>query len=270
MNIKMENRTVNDLKRNEVINCKKTDMKSILTPFKLVYNVILKLTVLVVSFCGLSTQLEAQTTCTTCEPLSQKYVACNGASVTIGFQATSGITYYWYTQQSGGTSSATGNTITATKNSSATQTWWVEPRSSSTTYARIRVDLELGANCGITSPSPSGCFTAGTLLFKEDLGGNDLYLNYSIKKSGISQVIGYTYTTGEGIGNGEYSIRVQSALPRSGSGGGWGLMNDHTSPSPSDDIRGYLLHVNATNAAGQFYERQIDNLCPSMVLYISY
>ncbi|MDR1723112.1 MAG: FG-GAP-like repeat-containing protein, partial [Tannerella sp.] len=49
------------------------------------------------------------------DPLSRNYIACDSASVTMGFNALSGITYRWYNAASAGTLLQTANTLTIIK-----------------------------------------------------------------------------------------------------------------------------------------------------------
>ena len=101
----------------------------------------------------------------------------------------------------------------------------------------------------------------GTILFKEDFGGNDP-TDLPIKATGIPQVIGYTYNSNT-AGDGRYSIRKQGQ-----SHSVWIRMDDHT--YPNDLTKGYLMEVDgSTDPSGQFYMTQIDNLCVGSTLYFS-
>jgi hypothetical protein len=201
-------------------------------------------------------------------PLSKTYVACYGISVTLGFEAAAGVTYDWYTVQSGGTSVGSGNTKTVTKDGSVRQTWWVEPKRNGVSHPRIRIDLELG-NCGVTDPQ--GCAGTGKVLFKEDFGGNTAG-DPTPKPSGIPQVVGYVYSASledrPGSGNfpgGRYSIAKSSATLAHPN---WNReIDDHT--YPNDKSLGYLMGVDGPAAAGLFYEQRIDGLCDGPELYFS-
>jgi hypothetical protein len=215
---------------------------------------------LMILFCSSLTPLAAQTLTPAPTPLSGKYVACQNTPVTIGFQANSNITYKWYTAQSGGSSIGSGNSITVTKDATAMQTWWAEPKKGSTTYSRIRVDLELG-DCGVINPT--GCAATGTVIYKEDYGGNNTS-DPSVKTTGISQVENYTYSLTL-YGYGTYTIAKTSApfyYPE------WHKdIDDHT--YPNDITRGYLAGFDGSEAPGQFYKTQIDGLCSGTNLYFS-
>jgi hypothetical protein len=197
-------------------------------------------------------------------PLSQKYIACNGASVTVGFKPVAGITFYWYTVETDGTPSNTGNSKTITKNSSSVETWWVEPRSSTTTYPRIRVNLELG-DCGVVDPH--NCAKGGTVIFKEDFGGND-NTTPNISPVGIGNRSEYTYTNTLASHNGGNSIyTISKYVTKSGDGlnSAWHDIFDHTNP---DVNLGYCMFVNGDTKT-KTYELEIEDVCPNTELYFS-
>jgi hypothetical protein len=99
-------------------------------------------------------------------PLSQSYIACSNAKVEVGFETQAGTSYYWYNAAAGGTLLASNsNTHTITKDNSALQTVYAEPRISGIPQPRIAVNIELSEYCGETNPT--GCATNGTLLWKE-------------------------------------------------------------------------------------------------------
>jgi hypothetical protein len=108
--------------------------------------------------------------------------------------------------------------------------------------------------------NPIGCAVTGTVIFKEDFGGNDP--NDPFDKSGGIPQVGYTYRC-PGLGIGYYCIRKQT----SDNGGFWYAVDDHT--YPNDFTRGYLLSVDAGASAGQFYQHQINDLCVGSKLYFS-
>jgi hypothetical protein len=147
-------------------------------------------------------------------------------------------------------------------NSNAVQTYWVEAVYNGTdVHARTRVDL-YPADCGETTST--GCALTGTLLYREDYGGNDP-TDPDKKPTGIPQVQQYTYTTGNLIA-GTYAINKKSVL-FSGWTGWYSDIDDHT--YPGDATRGYLIGFDANQNPGQFYECKIDNLCSGSELYIS-
>jgi hypothetical protein len=197
------------------------------------------------------------------EPFAAKYIACEHAVVGVGFKPVAvpaGIMYYW--KDAGGNllnGGAATNTLSVTKNANNEQIVYVEPRFSAITFPLYPVVLELG-DCGVTNPA--GCALTGTVLYKEDFGGNSP-ADPPVKPDGISQVVGYTYNNSTTPVNGEYGICKVSHHYSD-----WYDMDDHT--YPNNTTRGYLLQVNASEMPGQFYQAQIDNLCPGTQLYFSY
>ena len=199
----------------------------------------------------------------TVTPKSQSYIACPGATVLLGVtrQGTTS-SCNWYDAQTSGNLLRSGSDTCSVLVTSA-RTVWVEPRVGSTPQARVAIPITISASCG---GSPVACATNGTLLFKEDFGGNSTS-DPSIKPTGIPQVSSvYTYvTTSAGIGGSPtYSINKYS-IPHSGNA--WYRMDDHT--YPNDTNRGYMLQSNADAVKGQFYEVQINGLCAGTKLYFS-
>jgi hypothetical protein len=194
-------------------------------------------------------------------PLASEYLACAGAKVGIGFAPVAEIEYDWYTSATGNAAVARGNTYDVVKNGDAVQSWWAEPRYRGRAFPRYRMDLLLSDNCGATQPT--GCMVNGTLLFKEDFGGNEPSAPHT-KTSGIAEVNNYTYSptlNGHGVycisktsNNFHYRVWYKNIY-------------DHT--FPGDPSRGYLIGFDASNAAGQFYKHQIDGLCAGVKLYFS-
>jgi hypothetical protein len=128
-----------------------------------------------------------------------------------------------------------------------------------TAYSNTATVTVQSVNCGTIDPS--GCALTGTVVFKEDFGGNDPS-DPAVKPGGISQVTGYSYT-GSGVGPGTYGIRKVGSI----NGSNWYTPDDHT--FPGDPTRGYLLQVDASGSPGQFYVCTIDDLCVGTKLYFS-
>jgi gliding motility-associated-like protein len=198
--------------------------------------------------------------------LSQKYIACENAVVQIGVGAATGITYYWYDAETGGTLVSGGapedSILTYTKNAAPVQTLWLEPRYGNLVLPRHAMELILGDNCGATDPT--GCAVNGTVVFREDFGGNSPD-DPETRPAGIPQVIGYDYRNDPRCSgnNGCYSIRKYGQYNNTS----WYQPDDHTYP---DDLsRGYMLEVDASGYRGQFYEHTLDNLCTEAKLYFS-
>jgi hypothetical protein len=196
-------------------------------------------------------------------PLSQQYVACPDASVTMGFSAISGVTYQWYNAETGGSIVSGGNsvnTLTITKGSAADiGTWWVEARAGNIVFPRYRVDLETSNNCGITTPQ--GCAATGTILWKEDFGGNDTQSPQRAPDPGWKAIGRTTYNYVTRAIPLPY-VNEYSLLKNIGNGGHYWSHNgldDHT--SWGDTSRGYFLNFDASKDEGEFYNFEIDNLC---------
>ena len=196
----------------------------------------------------------------TVRPKADNYIACPGAAVLLSLEPQIGVIYDWYYAQSGGSPfrSADTCTVTVPNGSFSSYTVWVQPR---TGLSRTSITITQSKSCGDTLVS---CAISGTLLFKEDFGGNDPN-DPLIKSSGISQVANvYQYVTNSaGIYNSPtYSINKQSLYHPA-----WYTVDDHT--SPLDITTGYMLQVNADAAKGQFYEYTINGLCSGTKLYFS-
>lgn len=121
----------------------------------------------------------------------------------------------------------------------------------------------------------------GTILFKEDFGGNSpydpLYSPVGLQNGSMTLIYdgeiplaGYHSNT---YNAGCYSIRKE-ALRRSQNndgtehlyGGWWADFGDHTS---EDDLtRGYMLQIDMSSYAAVFYTVKIDNLCENTNLYL--
>jgi hypothetical protein len=197
-------------------------------------------------------------------PLSMKYVACAGASVTMGFRAANGVQYYWYDVETGGNIVADGNsanTLSITKGSAADiSTWWVEPRYGSVIFPRYRVDLEQSDNCG--TANPVGCAATGTVIWSDDFGGN---YNSSSQRASDPGWTGdkttYTYVSRTNYwlpDVGEYAL-LKSIAGKSGHVWSHSILDDHT--SWNDPNSGYFLTFDANQQPGEFYNFEIDNLC---------
>jgi hypothetical protein len=119
---------------------------------------------------------------------------------------------------------------------------------------------------GITGLSAQSCFETGTLLFKEDFGGNDA----SDPASALSSVEG-SYSDFTFIANGTGAEGGYSLLKHvfhSGSSW-WENNNDHT--NWGDLTRGYYMFVNpAGGTVGKIlFQKQIDGLCSGKEVLLS-
>jgi hypothetical protein len=220
-------------------------------------------------------------------PLAVKYVACPGASTApttpqvsqmgMGFLHIPGVEYWWYDAETGGNliKATASDTIVRIKDGTERQTWWAEPHYNNVIFPRDRVDLELG-DCGVTNPED--CAKDGTILFKEDFGGNN-ETDPMYKTTGIPDKMSSNYThvftpSPYNANLAPYLEEQQYMIAKKGephkkdnANGFWDTIYDHT--YPDTDKRGYFVEVNAAEESGQFYEYRIDGLCAGFTLYFS-
>jgi uncharacterized repeat protein (TIGR01451 family) len=195
------------------------------------------------------------------DPLSLQYVACPGATVTMGFNAIDGVTYRWYEQPADGSVISTGNTYMATKSSASVQTWWVEPQYGSFVFPRCQVDLELSENCGTLTPV--GCTASGSIIWKDDFGGNGNTYPQRAPDPGWEAAGKTTYnyvtrTTYLLPGVNEYAL-LKSIAGYTNHYWSHSYLDDHT--SWGDQNSGYFLNFDASLVAGEFYNFEVDGIC---------
>ena len=147
----------------------------------------------------------------------------------------------------------------------------------------------------ISSSNSSSCYETGTLLFKEDFGGNDVSANRCASLTDLAAMgmntrtnyataweitecntdRNYQWATGE---NGWDCCNHGPCLDDRGvyaivkythhNHPGWAAsLSDHT--YPDDVTRGYMMQVEAGSTSGMFYQTTIDGLCSGAVLYFS-
>jgi hypothetical protein len=203
--------------------------------------------------------------------LSQKYVACSGVSVTMGFNAISGVTYHWFEAPTAGSPISSGNTLSRTKDAAPVQTLWVEARHNSTVFPRYRVDLELSDNCGTTNPQ--GCAATGRILWKEDFDRYDNGLNPGSPVFSSEQLAPgmttYKFTTTDAGTVSLYEAGYYGLIKHGANN--WISMyftDDHTSPANSSVGRFFM--ANGATSADKLYQQTITQLCPGMELYFSF
>jgi len=185
---------------------------------------------------------------------SYKYVACPSSLVTLEVVKETGKSYAWYSTKKGGTLLDSDTMLVYTKTTASVDTVWLQINAGS----RVPVPIYLSTICASTTPAVC---PGGTILFKEDFGGNNPS-DPDVKPTGIPQV-SYTYDPGM-LGWGLYSIRK---VTHPHYGGIWYRSDDHT--FSNDSTRGYLMQVDATEAAGQFYTYTLSNVCPGSHLTFS-
>ncbi|MDR0560106.1 MAG: hypothetical protein LBG92_08035, partial [Prevotellaceae bacterium] len=111
-----------------------------------------------------------------------QYIACPGVSVTMGFTPVSNIKFHWYDSPTAPAPLPNGTntpSFTTTKKSGVpVEEFWVEIERNGIKYSTARIKVELidnsaNGSCGTGGALPA-CVTKGTLLFKEDFGGNEV------------------------------------------------------------------------------------------------
>ena len=106
------------------------------------------------------------------------------------------------------------------------------------------------------------CFD-GTLLFREDFGGNDPS-DPAISMGSVPGMSSQYHNAGpSGPGSGRYTVRKEGWA----NGIQWHRQDDHT--YPDDKTRGYLLEVDGKGGAEPFYSKTIDGLCAGSKLTFS-
>ena len=138
----------------------------------------------------------------------------------------------------------------------------------------------LGVGAGVAAPPSDELCMEGTLLFREDFGGNDV----NDPVAGTNPVIGMTsaytqiYDTAScmggwspcvGMGSGRYLL-TKTGYRNSTAGynySHWFKMDDHT--YPNDYTRGYLLEIDGSVDNATLYEAVIDGLCEGSTLTFS-
>ena len=96
------------------------------------------------------------------------YSACYSAPLKLEASNITGISYYWYSTETGGFSLMSNSNIYEVV-AIPPQTFWVEPRDGSTIFPRFKIDISIGTDCFVDL---SDCAKSGTLIFKQDFGGN--------------------------------------------------------------------------------------------------
>lgn len=103
----------------------------------------------------------------------------------------------------------------------------------------------------------------GTLLFREDFGGNDPS-DPAVSSMNVPGMSSQYHNAGpSGPGSGRYTVRKEGWA----NGIQWHRQDDHT--YPNDKTRGYLLEVDGMGSAEPFYSKTIDGLCAGSKLTFS-
>ena len=210
------------------------------------------------------------------KPEFHQYVICPDSAITLKMEAIPGIDFYWYSQDTGGLPLASKANSYKVKPNSFPKTYYVEPRDGEFVYVRVPVQVLQSEGCG---GKVTNCMSEGTLIYKEDFGGND-FNDPKVSKEGLPA--GYSDLTfikppadqstihGNGLFqsalNGDkYTLTKVQRL-------GWHEflnIGDHT--ILGDTTRGYCMVVDPYSGGNGkiLYQTVIDNLCSETTLSFS-
>ena len=113
----------------------------------------------------------------------------------------------------------------------------------------------------VQAQSPVFCMD-GTLLFREDFGGNDPN-DPDVSMASVPGMSSQYYNSGNSLGSGHYTIRKEGWQ----NGIQWHRQDDHT--YPDDKTRGYLLEIDGVGGSEPFYSKTIEGLCEGSKLTFS-
>ena len=212
------------------------------------------------------------------KPGAFSYIACPDATVKLSmaemqnsWSPQAWVNYKWYDTQTEGTeiiagvSGTYGETLTHTKTTDNLEVFWLEAKWNNIIFPRYKVELRKSDDCGTTIPT--GCAVTGTVLFKEDYGGNAPN-DDEISQTGLpSDVTTYTFcNTLSCGGSGWYKLKKTHLTEQIASI--WHHdYDDHT--YPNDPQKGYFFGVDANSDPDKFYEYKIEGLCSNTELYFS-
>ena len=198
---------------------------------------------------------------TVLKSVADEYFACPGANATLKMIAVQGLEYSWYNQATGGTPLASRvDSIVVAKTLDPVQSFWVEAHfGGNTTATRTRIQLKLADDCGAT---PSTCATHGTLLFREDFGGNGLSAPDPAR---LSSSHGSTFYAYDPTLTSPDSYRLTKEIAAGFNN--WLPYDDYTSPGNTG--AGYMMAVKASPAPACFYTTVINGLCANTQLHFS-
>ena len=199
---------------------------------------------------------------------SLNYFACNGASASMTMKPITDVTYYWFSQQTGGSPLAgtPNETMTVNKNSDQTETFWVEARFGTVCFPRHKIELHLLDNCGNPVIPPAGCATDGTVIWKEDFGGANANDDRILQSESLQGTTAYTFQNSDNVSTqGHYCLLKYN---NNDLGSLWHVdFSDHT--VPDDRMRGYMFMADASNnPADILYQKKINGLC-GVRMYVS-
>lgn len=125
-------------------------------------------------------------------------------------------------------------------------------------------------------PEPTELCIDGTLLFREDFGGNDVndprvsstpVPGMSYRQSTHGMGSGMYMVTKSGYCNGDTTGWTIPGADLSTKRSQWYIQDDHT--YPNDYTRGYFLEIDGSGGTQQFYQTEISGLCEGIELTFS-
>jgi len=198
-------------------------------------------------------------------PYIDQYMACLNNELIMSVPPISGVSFYWYDSPSGGTplSGSPANTITVV-NQTLPKTYWVEPRTGTTTFKRKEITVTESEACGGTHLD-TACMRKGTLLYSQDFGGNIppvASFNSSPLPSECSEL---PYKTQNFAGGGFYTLTKNARFV-------WETfhnLGDHT--HLGDTSLGFFMLVDPANGdkGKVLYKTTIYDLCDETTLTFS-
>ena len=114
----------------------------------------------------------------------------------------------------------------------------------------------------ITAQEELPVCTDGTLIFREDFGGNDPS-DPAVSMASVPGMSSQYHNSGNSLGSGNYTIRKEGWH----NGIQWHWQDDHT--YPDDKTRGYLLEIDGIGGSVPFYRTTINNVVPGSKLSFS-
>lgn len=206
---------------------------------------------------------------------ANEYEACPGTEVFIQTTLSSAHSYKVFTTATGNTLSSTVDDKFFHKTSSETEYAYVQAYSGTTPVGdRVQVTIKPNSYCGSTTDITC---TDGTILFKEDFGGNsasDPIYSHEENPNASSSV---PFTPDEPAGYGHYSLEKTDNFHTESVQGdninlGWCVENasDHT--HSGDPALGYMMFIDPSYELlwKPMYTSTIDNLCSGSNLTFSF
>jgi hypothetical protein len=193
-----------------------------------------------------------------------EYYACPGALVTIGqgFDNTPGMIFEW--KNAAGSVVGNTRTIQIIKDSTGLpEKWTATATYNGHTYNSVTVTVNPSLNCG---GAPVGCAVDGTLIFREDFGGDSIY-NPRISSTPFSpNTTELSFSNqNNGTAANTYWLLKSNTFTNANN---WQVdFSDHT--YKNDINRGYMLMIDADNVQKKYYQYTIMDLCENSRMFFS-